>query len=384
MKQARNGASMDFDFSPEQEQLRSMLGRFLSEQASSARVRAILDGPASHDRELWQGLAELGLLGTNIPEEFGGSGLGYLELCVLAEEAGRAVAPVPLVSSVYLATELLLSAGNDEQKRVWLPQLASGDAIGTLALVEKPGAIHPSAIDAVFRGGRLDGTKQPVADGDIADFAVVAAREGQCISLFLVDLSQDAIERRVVGTIDPLRSHARVSFTGARAERLGEAGQGWSILNVAYNKAAVLIAFEQVGGAERALEMARDYALERMAFGRLIGSYQAIKHMLADMYVEITLARSNALYGAWALSADDSELPLAAAQARVSATSAFRHCARNAIQVHGGVGFTWEHDCHLFYRRANQLAQAIGSLSEWEKKLIGCLREEGRKKRDAA
>ena len=176
--------------------------------------------------------------------------------------------------------------------------------------------------------------------------------------------------RESVATIDPTRSHAKLTFNGAAAEPLGAAGEGWATIQAVYDRAAVLTAFEQVGGADRALEMARDYALERMAFGRPIGSFQAIKHMLADMYVSATLARSNSYYGAWALSTGAAELPEAAATARVSATQAFQHCAKNDIQVHGGMGFTWEFDCHLYYRRANLLALNLGSLSQWEDKLI--------------
>ncbi len=176
-------------------------------------------------------------------------------------------------------------------------------------------------------------------------------------------------------TLDPTRDHARLRFDGAPAEPLGVAGEGWRTIEAVQDRAAVLTAFEQVGGADRALEMARDYALERFAFGRQIGSFQAIKHMLADMYVSATLARSNAYWAAWALSTDAGELPEAAATARVSATQAFQHCAKNNIQVHGGMGFTWQFDCHLYYRRSNLLALSLGSLSTWEDKLVDRLRK---------
>ncbi|HEX4098524.1 MAG TPA: acyl-CoA dehydrogenase family protein, partial [Caulobacteraceae bacterium] len=181
--------------------------------------------------------------------------------------------------------------------------------------------------------------------------------------------------RTPLETIDPSRGHASISFNDAPAEPLGAAGEGLRLISQVFDRAAVLTAFEQVGGADRALEMARDYALDRMAFGRPIGSFQAIKHMLADMYVSATLARSNGYYGAWALSTGAAELPEAAASARVAATQAFQHCAKNNIQVHGGMGFTWAFDCHLFYRRANLLALNLGSLSQWEDALIQRLRE---------
>jgi alkylation response protein AidB-like acyl-CoA dehydrogenase len=175
-------------------------------------------------------------------------------------------------------------------------------------------------------------------------------------------------------SIDPTRNYAKLTFEGAPAEPLGAAGDGWALAERVMDRAAILMAFEQVGGADRALEMARDYALERMAFGRQIGSFQAIKHMLADMYVSATLARSNCYYAAWALSTEAAELPVSAATARVSATQAFQHCAKNNIQVHGGMGFTWAFDCHLYYRRANALALALGSLSTWESLLIERMR----------
>jgi acyl-CoA dehydrogenase len=365
---------MNFEFSPEQLQLRDQARRFLEDKSSSTAVRAILEGPEPYDRALWRGLADMGFLGINIPEAYGGLGLGYLELCVVAEELGRALAPVPFSSSVYLATEFLLAAGSEAQKQAWLPTLASGEAVGTFALVEGVGQATPKSVRAKVAGGALTGTKLPVADGDVADFAIVAAQGDGGLSLFLVDLTGAGVARTAVDTIDPTRSHARLEFSGAKAEPLGAPGEGWALIEAVFDKAAVLTAFEQVGGADKALMLARDYALERMAFGRPIGSFQAIKHMLADMYVSATLARSNAYYGAWALSSGAAELPEAAATARVSATQAFQHCARNDIQVHGGMGFTWAFDCHLYYRRSNLLALSLGSLTQWEDKLIERLR----------
>jgi acyl-CoA dehydrogenase len=371
---------LNFDFSDEQKQLREEARRFLADRCPSSAVRAILEGPEPFDRALWQGLAEMGFLGAAIPEEYGGVGLGHLELCIIAEELGRVVAPVPTASSIYLAAEFLMAAGSDAQKAQWLPRLASGTAIGCFAFAEGVGKVTPRSIRASVSGGTISGTKAPVADGDVADLAIVAARTGtggdeNAISLFLVDLNAAGVVRAAVDNIDPTRSQARITFDKAAAEPLGPAGEGWRIAAEVMDRAAVLIAFEQVGGADRALEMGRDYALDRMAFGRQIGSFQAVKHMLADMYVSATLARSNAYYGAWALSTGSAELPVAAATARVSATQAFQHCAKNNIQVHGGMGFTWAFDCHLFYRRANALALGLGSLSTWEDLLIDRLRQ---------
>jgi len=371
---------MNFDFSDDQKQLRDQARRFLAEKSSPKAVRAVLEGKADYDRALWKGLAEMGFLGVAIPEEYGGTGAGHLELCVIAEELGRALAPVPFASTVYLAAEALLLAGSEAQKQQWLPKISSGEAIGTLALFEGTGNPSPKAIKLAAANGTLTGTKKPVADGAIADFAIVAARTGNSgreadISLFLVDLKAGGVTAKVLQNVDPSRQQAELTFDGAKAEPLGAAGEGWSILSRVLDRAAVLIAFEQVGGADRALEMGRDYALDRIAFGRPIGSFQAIKHILADMYVSATLARSNCYYGAWALSTDAGELAEAAASARISATQAFQHCSKQNIQVHGGMGFTWEFDCHLYYRRSNALALVLGSQSYWEDQLIDRLRQ---------
>ena len=371
---------MNFEFSDEQKQMGTEARRFLAAKCPTTAVRAVLEGAERYDKALWAGLAEMGFLGVVIPEQYGGLGSGYLELCVIAEEMGRALAPVPFSSSVFLATEFLLAAGSDDQKAKWLPRLASGEAIGTFAHAERAGAATPKTIHLSVADGRLTGGKTAVPDGEIADFAIVSARaapgsDARGVGLYLVDLRQASVTRTPLQTIDPSRGHARLDFAGAEAQPLGAVGEGWSILERVFDRAAVLTAFEQIGGADRALEMGRDYALDRMAFGRPIGSFQAIKHMLADMYVSATLARSNGYYGAWALSTGAAELGEAAASARISATQAFQHCARNNIQVHGGMGFTWAFDCHLYYRRSNLLALNLGALSTWEDALIARMRQ---------
>jgi alkylation response protein AidB-like acyl-CoA dehydrogenase len=371
---------MNFDFSDEQKQLRDEARKFLAEKCPPKAVRAVLDGKATYDRDLWKGLAEMGFLGVAIPEAYGGAGAGHLELCVIAEEMGRALAPVPFSSTVYLAAEATLLAGSEAQKQKWLPKIASGEAIGTLALFEGKGSPSPQAIKLSASGGSLNGIKKPVPDGAIADFAIVAARTAASgrdtdISLFLVDMKAEGVDVKALSNVDPTRGQAEITFKNCKAEPLGAAGDGFSVVSQVLDRAAVLLSFEQVGGADRALEMGRDYALDRIAFGRPIGSFQAIKHMLADMYVSATLARSNCYYGAWALSTNASELPEAAAAARISATQAFQHCAKNNIQVHGGMGFTWEFDCHLYYRRANATALSLGSMSYWEDALIDRMRK---------
>jgi acyl-CoA dehydrogenase len=371
---------MNFDFSEDQKQLRDQARRFLAEKSPPKAVRQVLEGKAPYDKELWKGFAELGFLGVAIPENYGGSGAGHLELAVIAEEIGRADAAVPVSSSIYLAAEAIMLAGSDAQKEKWLPRLASGEVIGTLALFEGTCGITPKAIKATASANAIDGVKSPVADGEIADVAIVVARTGSGnresdIGLFIVDLKGKGVTRKAMPNLDPTRQQAEITFKGAAAEPLGKAGDGWSSLKQVLDRAAVLFAFEQLGGADRTLEMARDYALDRIAFGRPIGSFQAIKHILADMYVSATLARSNCYYGAWALSTGSSELAEAAAGARISATEAFQHCSKQNIQVHGGMGFTWEFDCHLYYRRSAALALALGSRSYWEDQLIDRMRQ---------
>jgi acyl-CoA dehydrogenase len=361
---------MNFDFSDDLKLLRDQVRRFLAEQSPPQVVRHVLDGGAPYAVSLWHGMAELGWLGGAIPEQYGGAGLGYEGLCVLAEELGRVVAPVPFASSAYLATEAILLAGSDAQKRRLLPKLAGGSAIGCFALAEGTGNPDPANVRLRAVGGRLNGSKFPVVDGGVADVAIVVARdENSQIALYVVDLTASTLKRRNLTTIDPSRNHAQIEFSNTKAEKL-DAAAGWPLVQRLLERAAILIAFEQVGGADACLEMARNYAIERYAFGRPIGSFQAIKHKLADVYVAIELARSNAYYGAWALSAGAAELPLAAATARVSATEAFHLASKENIQTHGGIGFTWDVDCHLYYRRSKQLALAIGAAPWWKNWLV--------------
>jgi alkylation response protein AidB-like acyl-CoA dehydrogenase len=371
---------MNFDFSDDQKSLKDQARKFLADKASMKAVRAILDDAgASFDPNLWAAIAEMGWLGAAIPEEHGGLGLGRLELCVLAEELGRSLAPTPFASSVYHFAEGLMLAGSEAQKAALLPNIASGSAIGCLAVSEGPGAPTPQSLQCSFDGQSLSGLKIPVIDGDVATHALVAAKESGGVSLVLVDLAVPGVTRSRIKTLDPTRSHARIVFDKAKAERVGAVGDGWALTEDLLDRAAVLLAFEQIGGAQACLDMAVDYAKNRFAFSRQIGSFQAVKHKLADMYVAIEVARSNAYYSAWALSADAPELPLAAAQARVAATEAYHLAAKENIQVHGGMGFTWDVDCHLYYRRAKLLAVQAGAPGVWKEKLVSRL-----EKRNAA
>jgi alkylation response protein AidB-like acyl-CoA dehydrogenase len=365
---------MNFDFSDDQKLLQEQVRKFLADKCPIKVVRRVLDGPETHADEVWKGLVELGVPGMAIPEEHGGLGLGALELCLVSEEIGRATAPVPFDTSVVLATEAIKLAGSEAQKKKWLPELAAGRVIGTVAVSEGPQAPRPRSIRASFAGGRLNGTKVPVTDGEAATFAIVLVNTGgagdRALSLAIVDLAQSAVKKRRVETIDPARKHAELTFDNAAAELLGGEGDGWRLLERLYDTAAVLFAFAQVGGAEAAMWMARDYALQRQAFGRAIGSYQAIKHKLADCYVKLELARSNAYYGAMMLAEGGADLPLAAAAARIAATEAYDFASKENIQTHGGIGFTWEADTQFHFRRARLLALTLGGPMAWKDKLV--------------
>jgi len=338
---------MNFDFSDELKQLRDEARKFLSGEKARARTRKLLNGEP-YDPQLWRAMAELGWTGCTIPEVYGGSGLGHLAVCMLAHEIGHAVAPVPFSSSVYLATEALLLFGTAAQKEHWLPLLAKGDVVGTLALAESTGTLSRDRVQALVRDRKLTGIKMPVPDGPTADFAVVVASDERGNFLHLVDLRSKGIRREEVSSLDQSRPQQRIVFEAANAEALDS--PGWNSVRHLLDRAAVMMAFEQIGGAEAALLMARDFALERYAFGKPIGSFQAIKHKLADAYVNVELARSNAYYGAWALNSNSPELPVAAAAARIAASEASWLACKESIQTHGGIGFTWEMDCHFYFR----------------------------------
>jgi len=363
---------MNFDFTDDQRMLRDQARRFLEE---NARPRDVLEGDQPFDRGLWQKMAELGWMGAALPEEAGGIGMDYVDLAVIAEELGRALAPVPFASSIYLAREAVALAGGEEQRKTWLPGLCDGSKIGCLAVAEGSGPLLEKNIRTTVSGGKITGAKTSVADGDIADMAVIAAKIGGRIGLFAVDLTGEGVERSTGQTIDPSRSHATLTFAGAPAEPLGETADGMRLLERVYDRAAVLMAFEQVGGAQKCLDEAKDYALNRYAFGRPIAGFQAIKHKLADVYMAIELARSNAYYGAWALNSGAPELPVAAAAARVAGSKAFCFAAEENIQTHGGMGFTWEFDCHMYLRRAKLLALALGGERVWKDRLIARLEQ---------
>ena len=361
---------MDFDFSEDQRLLQRECRRMLEGQCTLARVREIFEGEAAYDRDLWISMGELGWLGAAIPQKYGGSGMSQLDLAVIAEEVGRAIAAVPFSSSVYMASAAILLAGSEDQKQKYLPALASGELIGCFAIQESIYNRNTIQFSTALNDGKLTGAKTPVLDGDIADIAIVTCMDGDRLMLTIVDLHQDGVSRRSIKALDQSRSQAHLTFHSAKAERLEHSAGAAETLSSILDRAAVLIAFEQIGGGERCLELARDFALQRQAFGRSIASFQAIKHKLADIYVSLELARSNAYYGIWALENNADVLGIAASVARISATEAFDGAAEEALHVHGGMGFTWQVDSHLFVRRAKLLSSVVGSARSWKSKLI--------------
>ena len=364
---------MNFDFSEEQKLLRTTARGYLEDRAPLGLARSVLESDAPMSRELWAGAAEMGWLGAVIPEAWGGAGFGHGELVLIAEELGRALAPIPFVTSATVA-EAILVAGTEEQKDRYLPGFANGDLIGTLALAEARGVVRPVNVRTrLGADGTLAGTKIGAPDGASANLALVLARDdADRPALALADL--EGVARTAEESIDPSRPSAGFAFDATPAEPLGGGdGDGWSLLRRILDRGAVLQAFEQLGTAQRAFDLTREQILDRHAFGRPIGSFQAIKHRMADLYAALEIARSNCWFAAWALANDDPGLPLAACTAKVAATEACDEASVEMVQLFGGAGFTWELDCHLFYRRARNLALAFGPPAEWRDRLVDCL-----------
>jgi alkylation response protein AidB-like acyl-CoA dehydrogenase len=351
-----------FSFSDEQEEFRRVVRRFLEDRSPPGEVRRLMETPEGFDRDVWAQLSsELGLPGVQVPEEYGGQGFGFAELGIALEEMGRALLCAPYLGSVALAANAILNAATETRKKELLPGIASGEVIATLALSEPEGRWHAAGISlAATRadgGFHLDGVKSYVLDGHTADLVVVVARTPgssgeQGITFFTVPGDAPGLERRLLSTLDSTRKQARLEFSGVRAEPLGELDAGGPALARTLDLAAIALANEMVGGAQKVLEMAVDYAKKRVQFGRPIGSFQAIKHKCADMLLEVELAKSAAYYAAAAADEDDAELPALAALAKSLASDAFRQAAAENIQIHGGVGFTWEYDAQLYFKRA--------------------------------
>ncbi len=359
---------MNFAFSDEQEELRAAVRRFLAEKSPESEVRRLMDTTEGYDPAVWSQMADqLGLQSLMIPEEFGGSGFTYVELLVVLEEMGAALLCAPFFSSVALGANTLLTSGDDEAKKTFLPGIASGETIATLAITEDNGKWDFSGIECAAEqksdGWQLTGHKMFVLDGHVANLIIVAARTAAGVSLFAVQGDAPGLTRTPLPTMDQTRKQARLEFSGTPATLIGTDGGAEPGLSKTLDLAAVALAAEQVGGAQRVLDAAVEYAKTRIQFGRPIGSFQAIKHKCADMLLEVESAKSAAYYAAWAAAEDSDELPVVASLAKSYCSEAYFHAAAENIQIHGGIGFTWEHPAHLYFKRAKSSELLLGDPS---------------------
>jgi alkylation response protein AidB-like acyl-CoA dehydrogenase len=356
---------MNFAFSEEQEELRKVVRDFLNAKSSEATVRELMETDSGYDAAVWSQMGEqMGLQGLIIPEEFGGSGYSYVELIVVLEEMGRRLLCAPYFATVALAANTLLHAGDDAAKAEYLPGIASGETIATLAFTEANGRWDESGITLEATGSGSDytltGEKMYVLDGTIANLIIVAAKTAGGVSLFAVQGDASGLTREGLSTMDQTRKQARLTFAGTPAKLIGTEGGGWAVLSQVLDLAAVALAAEQVGGAQECLEMAVQYAKDRVQFGRPIGSFQAIKHKCADMLLEVESAKSAAYYAGWCASELNDELPSVASLAKSYCSEAYFHTTAENIQIHGGIGFTWEHPAHLYFKRAKSSELFLG------------------------
>jgi alkylation response protein AidB-like acyl-CoA dehydrogenase len=350
----------------EQEELRASVRRFLADKAPSEAVRRWMDSEEGHDPTLWKQMAgQLGLQGLAIPEEHGGAGYGPVELGIVLEELGRAITPTPFFATVALAGQALVHSGDTAAQARWLPAIADGTLTATLALSEERGG---AALDAVTTsavrdgdGWALTGTKMFVVDGASADLVLLVARADEGLGLFAVEAGAAGMTRTPLDALDLTRRLGRIDVDATPAQRVGPAGDATEFLQRALDLAVVALAHEQVGGASACLDTAVEYAKIRVQFDRPIGSFQAIKHKCADLLVEVESARSAAYSAAWAAAEDPAELPVAAALAGSYCSEAYTHAAKENIQIHGGIGYTWEHDAHLFLKRAKSSELLFGT-----------------------
>ncbi|MDH3753413.1 MAG: acyl-CoA/acyl-ACP dehydrogenase [Acidimicrobiia bacterium] len=356
---------MNFAFSEEQEQLRQFVHQFMDDKSPEAEVRRLMETDEGYDPDVWSQMADqLGLQSLIVPEEYGGQGFGYVELIVVLEEMGRALLCAPYFSTVALATNTLVHSGDDAAKAAILPAIASGETIATVAFTEESGRWDEAGITmpatADGDGWRLTGTKMYVLDGHIANILIVAARSDAGVSLFHVAGDADGVTRTALSTMDQTRKQARVQFDNTPATLIGRDGGGWDVLQTVLDLAAVALAAEQVGGAQKCLDMSVEYAKVRVQFGRPIGSFQAIKHKCADMLLEVESAKSAAYYAGWCASEMNDELPSVASLAKAYCSEAYFHATAENIQIHGGIGFTWEHPAHLYFKRAKSSELLFG------------------------
>jgi len=356
---------MNFAFSEEQEELRSALRRFLQEKSPETEVRRLMETTEGYDPAVWSQMADqLGLQSLTIPEAYGGSGFTYVEFIVVLEEMGSALLCAPYFSTVALAANALLTSGDEKAKETYLPGIASGETIATLAITEESGRWDLDAVtlDAQPQadGYVLNGTKMYVLDGHVANLILVVGRTRSGLSLFAVPGDAPGLERTALATMDQTRKQARLELHDTPATLVGEEGAAAPGLSKTLDLVAVALAAEQVGGAQRCLDSAVDYAKTRIQFGRPIGSFQAIKHKCADMLLEVESAKSAAYYAGWAAAEDSEELPVVASLAKSYCSEAYFHAAAENIQIHGGIGFTWEHHAHLYFKRAKSSELLFG------------------------
>jgi alkylation response protein AidB-like acyl-CoA dehydrogenase len=354
---------VNFAFSEEQEELRKSVRRFLEEKSPVTEVRRLMETTEGSDPAVWKQMAEqLGLQGLAIPEAQGGSGYGFVELGVVFEEMGRALLCAPFFSTVALGANLAMIVGGDVANGA-LQEIAGG-ATATVAFTEANGKWTEDGITATAtKSGdawKINGEKMFVLDGHTAQLIAVAARTAAGVSLFGVRGDAAGLTKTALATMDQTRKQAKLGFADLEATLLGEDGKGWQYLTKMLDRAAVLQAAEQVGGAQKVLEMAVEYAKVRVQFGRPIGSFQAIKHKCADMLLEVESAKSAAYYAMWAAGEDNDELPVVASLAKAYCSDAYFHAAAENIQIHGGIGFTWEHDAHLYFKRAKTTELFLG------------------------
>jgi alkylation response protein AidB-like acyl-CoA dehydrogenase len=356
---------MNFAFTEEQEELRSTIRSFMEAKGAESAVREQMDTDDGYDSEVWSQMAEqMGLQGLHIPEAYGGSGFGYVELGIVLEEMGRGLLCAPFFSSVVLAANTLIHSGDEVAMQAHLPGIASGQTIGALAFTEPSGKWDETGITmpATMVDGqyRLSGTKSFVIDGSTATLLIVAARTDSGVSLFAVDPESTGVTRTRLSTMDQTRKQSKIEFDNTPGTLIGADGGGWEILSTVLDLAAIGLAAEQVGGAQFVLEMAVQYAKDRVQFGRPIGSFQAIKHKCADMLLEVESAKSAAYYGLWCASEMNDELPSVASLAKAYCSEAYFHATAENIQIHGGIGFTWEHPAHLYFKRAKSSELLFG------------------------
>jgi len=356
---------VNFDFDEDQEELRHTVRRFLERSSAEPDVRRLMATDLGYDEAVWAQLAgQLGLHGLAIPEEYGGAGFGFVELGVVLEEMGRVLLCAPFFASAVMAAELLMAAGDEQARKDYLPGIASGETIATVALTESDGQWQESSVTlrAVQAGGtwRLSGAKTFVPDGVSAGLILVVARTGDGMGVFAVAGDADGLSRESLPTMDQTRKQARLDFDSVSARPISGAVDAWPAVRRMLEVAAVGLAAEQVGGAQRALEMAVEYAKLREQFGRPIGSFQAIKHKCASMLVAVESMKSAAYYGLWAVASGDSELPIVSSIAKVCCSDGYAMVAAENIQIHGGIGFTWEHPAHLYFKRARSSRILLG------------------------